>query len=165
MIFPGKIIWIAADWGRALLYGLLLADWGLPRKVVSDRDTKFTSEMWQSLFSGLGVKLAMVTAYNPKGNGLIERANQTIELALRYHISTSEVPWPDIIPALQFQLNNRKNQSGSSPNELVLGFKPTVVTDMLRPDRQMSEDTRKTARRMYAEEAAQASDYAAMSSK
>ena len=112
----------------------MLMDWGLPRKIISDRDLKFTADLWRDLFAALDTELAMVTAYNPKGNGLIERQNQTIEMALRFHIATSDIPWPNVIPALQFHLNSSRNMTGLSPNELTLGFKPNGVLDVVKLD-------------------------------
>jgi len=38
---------------------------GLPVKIISDRDSKFTSKFWSTLWKLLGTKLAMSTAYSP----------------------------------------------------------------------------------------------------
>ena len=38
---------------------------GLPKAIVSDRDTRFTSIFWKSLFNMLDVKLSMSTAFHP----------------------------------------------------------------------------------------------------
>jgi hypothetical protein len=37
----------------------------IPRKIVSDRDTKFTSNLWRGLFKGFGTNLNFSTTYNP----------------------------------------------------------------------------------------------------
>jgi hypothetical protein len=39
---------------------------GMPREIISDRDTKFTSNLWKSLMAGLETKLLFSTAYPPK---------------------------------------------------------------------------------------------------
>ena len=44
------------------------------------------------MFDRLGTKLLMSTAYHPQTDGLSERTNQTIEIALRFLISEN----PDI---------------------------------------------------------------------
>ena len=37
---------------------------GVPKKIVSDRDAKFTSKFWKELFAGLGTKLALSKTYH-----------------------------------------------------------------------------------------------------
>ena len=36
----------------------------VPKKIVSDKDVKFTSKFWKELFVGLGIELAFNTAYH-----------------------------------------------------------------------------------------------------
>jgi hypothetical protein len=38
---------------------------GMPKEIISDRDTKFTSNFWKSLFVGFETKLLFCTAYHP----------------------------------------------------------------------------------------------------
>ena len=38
---------------------------GIPKTVISDRDVKFTSAFWKTLFSGLGTQIHFSTAYHP----------------------------------------------------------------------------------------------------
>jgi len=42
---------------------------GLPKSIVSDRDTIFLSTFWQSLFTTLGVDFHLSSAYHPKSDG------------------------------------------------------------------------------------------------
>jgi len=37
---------------------------GVPKKIVSDMDAKFTSRFWKELFASLGTKLAFSTTYH-----------------------------------------------------------------------------------------------------
>ena len=81
---PGKNTFTAADWAGRLLRRLRKVDWGIPKVIISDRDRKFLSELWSTLFDMLGVKLLYSTAYHPQTDGSLERTNQTIEIALRF---------------------------------------------------------------------------------
>jgi len=38
---------------------------GVPKKIVSDKNEKFTSKFWKELFASLGTKLAFNTTYHP----------------------------------------------------------------------------------------------------
>jgi hypothetical protein len=56
---------------------------GLPAKIISDHDTRFTSKFWSTLMKLPGVEMAMTTAFHPQSDGQSERTNQTVEVALR----------------------------------------------------------------------------------
>jgi hypothetical protein len=50
----------------------------MPKEIISDRDKKFTSNFWKSLFVSFETKLLFSTAYHPQANGKIERVNQVL---------------------------------------------------------------------------------------
>jgi hypothetical protein len=52
---------------------------GMPKEIISDRDTKFTSNFWKSLFVGFETKLLFSTNYHPQTDGKTERVNQVLE--------------------------------------------------------------------------------------
>jgi len=130
-LIPGKKTWSAKQWAEALLDRLYLADWGLPKVILSDRDRKFLSEFWSALFTRLGVQLLYSTAYHPQTDGQSEKTNQTVEIMLRFFIATLEKPteWLRCLPRIQSELNNSKASTGSTPNEVVYGFTPNFIID------------------------------------
>jgi hypothetical protein len=147
-----------------LLRSLQIGDWGLPEEIVSDRDPKFTSDLWTAIHDLLKIKLRLSTAYHPQTDGLSERKNQTFEIAIRFHTNTDpETPWPSILPALQHRLNNSLSSVlGRTPNEVVLGFKPRAPIDMVNVIPKDSADMAATEaiRQSYQDEAAVAIDIA-----
>ncbi len=42
---------------------------GVPNKIVSDRDAKFTSKIWNKLFETLGTKFAFIITFHPQTDG------------------------------------------------------------------------------------------------
>jgi transposase InsO family protein len=52
---------------------------GVPKKIVSDRGSVFTSAFWKQLQEALGSKLDFSTAYHPQTGGQTERTNQILE--------------------------------------------------------------------------------------
>jgi hypothetical protein len=42
---------------------------GILKEIVSDRDTKFTSNFWRSLFKGFGTNMNFSKAYHPWSDG------------------------------------------------------------------------------------------------
>jgi len=59
---------------------------GVLKKIVSERDAKFTSKFWKELFAGLGTKLAFITTYHPQIDGKTEKVNRILEDMLRMYV-------------------------------------------------------------------------------
>jgi hypothetical protein len=75
----------------------------------------------------------MTAAYHPQADGLAERKNQTVEIALRYHIfDHPDGNWLDVVPLLQWHLNSGYSAPiQSSPHELLYGFRPAGPFEVL----------------------------------
>ena len=58
---------------------------GIPEKIISDRDARITSRFWQTLFTILGTKLNISSAYHRENDGQTERVNQVLEDLLRVY--------------------------------------------------------------------------------
>ncbi|GJS87650.1 putative reverse transcriptase domain-containing protein [Tanacetum coccineum] len=61
----------------------IIARYSVPVLIISNRDSYFTSRLWQSLQKGLGTRLDLSTAYHPETDGQSERTIQTLEDMLR----------------------------------------------------------------------------------
>lgn len=79
---------------------------GIPDSIISDRDPRFTSKFWQSLWKHLGTKLIMSSAYHPQTDGQTERANRTLEDMLRAYVDVNQDDWDEYLVAAEIAYNN-----------------------------------------------------------
>jgi len=79
---------------------------GIPTDIVSDRDSRFTSEAWQELLKILRIRPRISTAFHPQTDGQTERLNQTIEAYLRAFVSHEQDDWVRLLPMAVFAYNN-----------------------------------------------------------
>lgn len=88
LLVPGKETWSAAQWGHVVLRELMRHDWGVPKSIISDRDPRFMSDFWKGIFQRLGTKFLTSAAYHPQTDGQSERTNQSVEIGLRFHLTS-----------------------------------------------------------------------------
>nr|GEZ46507.1 putative reverse transcriptase domain-containing protein [Tanacetum cinerariifolium] len=97
---------------------------GVPISIISDRDSHFTSRLWQSLQKALGTQLDMSKAYNPKTDGQSERTIQTFEDMLRACAIDFGKGWEKHLPLVEFSYNNSYHASiKAAPFEALYGRK------------------------------------------
>ncbi|MBW0468912.1 hypothetical protein O181_008627 [Austropuccinia psidii MF-1] len=117
-----------------LLWNNIIATFGVPEFIISDRDPKFTSEFWTSLYDMLGTKLAFYTAYHPQKDSLAERMNQTMEDIIRRFCACG-MEYKDhegythdcitLLPVVQMAYNKSQHYTtGKSPSLVKTGGTP-----------------------------------------
>nr|AAV31288.1 putative polyprotein [Oryza sativa Japonica Group] len=79
---------------------------GVPKKIVSDRGSQFTSKFWQKLQVEMGTRLNFSTAYHPQTDGQTERVNQILEDMLRACVLDFGGSWYKNLPYAEFSYNN-----------------------------------------------------------
>ena len=101
---------------------------GLPKKVISDRDPRFTSHFGKAMTRRLGIEQNLSTVFHPQTDGLSERKNQWVEQYLCLVTSTFPKAWTDWIAIATAIHNNRQNATIKlSPNEILLGYKTKLI--------------------------------------
>ncbi|KAJ0949182.1 putative nucleotidyltransferase, Ribonuclease H [Helianthus annuus] len=97
---------------------------GVPTSIISDRDARFTSELWQAMHKCFGSRLDMSTAYHPQTDGQSERTIQTLEDMLRACVIDFGKNWEKHLPLVEFSYNNSYHTSiQAAPFEALYGRK------------------------------------------
>jgi transposase InsO family protein len=97
---------------------------GISKEIVSDRDIKFTSNLWRGLFKRFGTNLNFSTTYHPQSYGKTKRVNQVIEDMLRMVVMDKPSKWEDYLHLVEFTYNNGYQASlKMSPFEALCGRK------------------------------------------
>ena len=128
--------------GIAQLYLDYVYRWfGLPIKIISDRDPHFTSHFGKAITKKLGIEQNLSTAFHPQTDGLSEQKNQWIEQYLHTIIASHPEDWSYWVAVTSAVHNNRINSTiGLSPNEILLGYSPHLVpSEVIRTDNEAAE--------------------------
>ncbi|KAK1595675.1 hypothetical protein QYE76_018377 [Lolium multiflorum] len=105
---------------------------GVPKTIVSDRDVKFMSYFWKTLWRKLGTKLLFSTTCHPQTDGQTEVVNRTLSQLLRSMIKKNLKEWEDCLPHVEFAYNRAVHSTTElCPFEVVYGFKPITPLDLL----------------------------------
>nr|GEU71875.1 putative reverse transcriptase domain-containing protein [Tanacetum cinerariifolium] len=102
----------------------IVARHGVPVSIISDRDGRFASHLWQALQKALGTKLNMSTANHPETDGQSERTIQTLKDMLRACVVDFGGSWDTHLPLVEFSYNNSYHKSiKCAPFEALYGRK------------------------------------------
>nr|KYP65388.1 Transposon Ty3-I Gag-Pol polyprotein [Cajanus cajan] len=105
---------------------------GLPKSIVSDRDTNFLSHFWRVLWSRLGTKLLFSTTFHPQTDGQTEVVNRSLSTMLRVVLKGNHKSWDEYLPHIEFAYNRVVHKATNiSPFEVVYGFNPLTPIDLI----------------------------------
>ena len=113
-----------------IFFKRIISRQGLPLKIISDRDPRFTGEFWKTLFNLLGTEISLSTAYHPQSDGQSERTNRTLEEVLRGQVNATQDDWDRHLPWAEFAINDSVSPAtGFSPFQLIYGMHPRKPLD------------------------------------
>ena len=108
--------------------------YGLPEVIIADRDPRWNSLFWRSVFQSLQTRTRLSTAYHPQTDGQTERANRTIEEMLRSYVHPFGDDWDQHLADAEFSYNNSEQRStGQTPFYLLHGFHARTPLDLYNP--------------------------------
>ncbi|KHJ42527.1 hypothetical protein D918_07449 [Trichuris suis] len=107
---------------------------GVPKKLITDQGTVFTSHMVKGVLAQLKVQHGMASGGHPQSNGLVERANRTLSSILAAYVNSRHSNWDDFVPYAMFAMNTMDQWSTKiSPFELIYGRVAVLPTDSCFP--------------------------------
>ncbi|RVW70701.1 Transposon Tf2-8 polyprotein [Vitis vinifera] len=116
-----------------LFFNNVVKHFGLPRDIVSDRDTRFTGRFWVELFKLLGSELKFSTANHPQTDRQTERINGLLEEYLRHYVTATQKNWVDLMDTAQLCYNLQiSSVTKMSPFELAIGVQPRMPLEVAK---------------------------------
>jgi len=106
--------------------------YGVPMQILTDQGPDFMSKLFTEMCKLLEIEKLCCTPYQPRANGLVERANKTIQSMLKAFVNEIRDDWDDYLPYVQFAfLSTVQSSTGYSPSQLFLGRSPMGPLDLL----------------------------------
>ncbi|KAI9091936.1 hypothetical protein K1719_027871 [Acacia pycnantha] len=97
---------------------------GIPKSIVSDRDTRFKSRFWQALHEGMGTKLRFSSAYHPQTDWSTGKDDSYLEDMPRACAPDFKGSWDQHLSLAEFAYNNSYHASiQMAPFEALYGRK------------------------------------------
>ncbi|GMP97113.1 hypothetical protein CsSME_00045491 [Camellia sinensis var. sinensis] len=119
--------YVSAEETAQLFFKHIVKYWGVPKSIVSDRDTRFVGNFWTELFKLLGSQLNTSSSYHPETDGQTERFNCMLEEYLRHFVNANQRNWVQLLDVAQLCFNSQKSSStGKSAFEIVNGQQPLL---------------------------------------
>ena len=120
----------------------LFASIGVPREILTDQGSNFTSQLLAELYRLLRIKPIQTSPYHPQTDGLVEWFNQTLKAMLRRTADEEGKSWDHFIPYLLFAYREVPQASTGFPTfELLYGRQVRGPLDILREASRKSSDS------------------------
>ncbi|KAH9763650.1 Endonuclease [Citrus sinensis] len=104
---------------------------GLPSSIVSDRDTRFLSHFWKTLWKLTNTRLNFSSAYHPQTDGQTKVVNRSLGNHLHSLVGDNLKMWDQKLYQVEFAYNRAvKRSTGLSPFQVNYGYNPQAPIDL-----------------------------------
>jgi hypothetical protein len=118
---------IMAEGVAALYLRYMFPRFRLPKKVISNRDTCFTSKYAKGLCQAMKICQNISTVYHPRMDGQSERTNQWLEQYLKFWCDKKQNDWHKWLPMAEFVHNSWPSATTKqAPYKVIMGYLPEV---------------------------------------
>ena len=114
---------------------------GLPDILQSDNGPEFRSKIIAELTELMKINHRFIIPYNPRCDGKVERAIETIKSIIKKLLQGADIHWPEFIPLAQFSFNNKiSSLTNSTPFSLMFGRQGRPLPDSESKSEPMTEE-------------------------
>ena len=85
-----------------LYFGETVKLHGVPKTITSDRDAKFLSHFWRTLWRKMGTRLQFCTSHHPQTDGQTEMVNRSLGVFIWALIKKNLKAWDLLLPQVEF---------------------------------------------------------------
>jgi hypothetical protein len=108
-----------------LVFDNVFTRFGLPKQIITDRDSRWTGYFWEEICKLFDIKRALTTAHHPQADGQTEIMNQVLETALRTYVNPQKDNWDSLLSSFSLSYNSTPHSTtGFSPSMLLFGYQP-----------------------------------------
>ncbi len=120
-----------ADRIAAIIVTQFICRYGAPSRILSDAAPNFLSAVVLSICRLCNIQKVTTTPYAPQTDGLVERANRTLQGIMRMYVESSQRNWDELLPFALFSLRaSVQDTTGESPYFLLFGQDPLMPQDV-----------------------------------
>jgi hypothetical protein len=103
---------------------------GIPRIIQSDNGTEFVNQVVRTLVKVCGIEHRLISAYNPRTDGKVERMNRTVKDVIKKILHGLVENWPLYVDYAQLSVNAKiASLTNSSPFALMFGRRLNPLRD------------------------------------
>jgi hypothetical protein len=159
LLISKRNTWKAQDWAISLWKYLQLCNWDLSRVIIFDRDVKFQFDLWKILFKVVKTDLLISIVYHLQTNEQSERTNQTIEIALRYLLtSNSNLSWHEALSSFQQTFMNILTSTKYVSNEVL--YEMNTRSQLIWLNEEVFKNNQQLLRKIIRKDVADVIDFA-----
>ena len=114
-----------------LLVDEIIARYGAPKTLLSDRGTNFLSKLVAEVCKIFQIHKVNTSSYHPSTNGLVERFNSSLCQSISMYVAKDQKDWCEFIPLILFAHRTSISEAiGDSPFYVLFGREPRLPIDI-----------------------------------
>jgi hypothetical protein len=127
---------ISAEKVKKIYWQKLICRFGIPKYIVSDNGTQFTSEAVIKFCEEKGIRNTFVSVEHPQANGQAEAANKVILKAIKRKLITRNRNWAEPLPEILWSYHTTvQTSTGETPFKIVYGTDAMIPVEINPPSR------------------------------